>query len=369
MTYNQLFSTFKLGNHTLDNRFVVAPMTRISGEKDGRASEAMKHYYERYAKGGFGLVISEGIYPDESYSQGYHQQPGLANDAHAQSWKPVVEAVRNHGAKLIAQLMHAGGQSQGNAFTDETIAPSDIAPKGEQLGFYGGSGPFQTPKAMTKEDITDVKDAFVQSALLAKEAGFDGIELHGANGYLLDQFLTDYLNKREDEYGGSVENRLRLLLEVIEKVRSAVGEEYIVGIRISQIKVADSAHKWTDGEQEAEYIFSKLGESALDYIHVTDGDATAPAFGEGTRTLAEAAKDFGGLPVIANGKLGEPEKAEQLLKDGHADLVSLGTSALANPDFPNRVQRGEELKKFDFQKTLLPQAGIKDHELQATLVQ
>ncbi|MFC3041582.1 tRNA-dihydrouridine synthase [Virgibacillus xinjiangensis] len=103
-------------------------------------------------------------------------------------------------------------------------------------------------------------------------------------------------------------------------------------------------------------------------MHVTDGDANAPAFGEGTRTLAEAAKDFGSLPVIANGKLGDPEKAEQLLKEGKADLVSLGTSALANPDFPNRVQQGKKLKNFDFEKTLLPQAGIKEHELQAELV-
>lgn len=145
MTYNQLFTNFNLSSHTLANRFVVAPMTRITGEKDGRVSEMMKHYYKRFAKGGFSAVITEGIYPDESYSQGYYNQPGLANDAHVQSWKPVVESVQNHGAMFIAQLMHAGGQSQGNAHTDETIAPSDVAPKGEQLGFYGGSGSFQTP--------------------------------------------------------------------------------------------------------------------------------------------------------------------------------------------------------------------------------
>ncbi|UOR10542.1 oxidoreductase [Halobacillus amylolyticus] len=368
MTYSHLFSDIKLAGHSLDNRFVVAPMTRISAKSDGRADDRMKRYYERFAKGGFSTVITEGIYPDDKYSQGYYNQPGLANDDHTASWKPVVESVQKHGATFIAQLMHAGGQSQGNAYTDQTVGPSEIEPKGEQLGFYGGTGPFKTPKSMTEQDIKDVKEAFVQSALRAREAGFDGVELHGANGYLLDQFLTDYLNSREDQYGGSLENRVRLMLEVIQDVRKAVGEDYTVGIRISQGKVADAAHKWADGEKEAEYIFSKLGATSLNYIHVTDGDATEPSFGEGTRTLAKAAKDFGKLPVIANGKLGDPDKAEKFLEEEQADLVSLGTSALANPDFPHKVQQEKRLLEFDFENTLLPQAEIKDHEINMELV-
>ena len=347
---------------------MVAPMTRISAEQDGRANETMQKYYERYAKGGFSTIISEGIYLDESYSQGYDDQPGLAREDHVRAWQPVVDAVHKHDSLMIAQLMHAGGQSQGNAYTNETISPSNVPPKGEQLGFYGGSGPFQTPKAMTEEDIEQVKDAFVQSAIRAKEAGFDGVEIHGANGYLLDQFLTDYLNHRQDQYGGSKENRLRIILEVIQNIREAVGSDYIVGIRISQVKVADPNHKWAEGEKEAEYIFSQLGQTSLDYIHVTDGDATNASFGENTRTLSQAAKDFGKLPVIANGKLGDPDKAEKLLKDNHADLVSLGTSALANPDLPNKVRKEMELTEFDFEKILLPQAKVKDLELQMEIV-
>ncbi|WP_430786834.1 NADH:flavin oxidoreductase [Virgibacillus flavescens] len=368
MNFNKLFSTTQLKDKTLTNRFVVAPMTRISAEKNGRANETMQRYYERFAKGGFSAVISEGIYTDEQYSQGYNNQPGLANEAHVKAWKPVVEAVQNHDTVMIAQLMHAGGQSQGNAYTNETIAPSAIAPKGEQLEFYGGSGPFQTPKEMTVDDINHVKKGFVQSAIRAKDAGFDGIELHGANGYLLDQFLTDYLNHREDQYGGSVENRLRLYLEVINEVRAAVGPEFMIGIRISQGKVADSEHKWADGEKEAATIFTELGQTSLDFIHVTDGDATAPAFGEGTKTLAQAAKDFSKLPVITNGKLGEPETAENSLENNQADLVALGTSALANPDLPNKVSNGRELNEFDFAKTLLPQAEIKEHEVEMEIV-
>ncbi|KPB05946.1 oxidoreductase [Bacillus sp. CHD6a] len=369
LTYKNLFSKAEIKGNTFHNRFIVAPMTRISAEQDGCVNETMSKYYERFAKGGFGAIISEGIYLDESYSQGYDDQPGLVREEHVQEWKKIVDVVHNHKSLMIAQLMHAGGQSQGNAYTNETIAPSDIPPKGEQLGFYGGSGPFQTPRAMSVQDIKQVKDAFVQSAVRAKEAGFDGVEIHGANGYLLDQFLTDYMNHRTDQYGGSKENRLRIVIEIIEDIREAVGADFMVGIRISQIKVADPNHKWGEGESEAEYIFSQLGESSLDYIHVTDGDATAPAFGQNTKTLAQAAKEFGKLPVIANGSLGDPQKAETILEEHQADFVSIGTSALANPDLPNRVKKGIGLNEFEFEKILLPQAKVKELELQMEIIQ
>ncbi|UOQ45499.1 NADH:flavin oxidoreductase [Halobacillus salinarum] len=368
MANEKLFSKTEINNNTFKNRYVVAPMTRISAEQDGRANERMRNYYERYAKGGFSAIISEGIYIDDRYSQGYADQPGLSSAEHVNSWKPVVDAVHKHSVLFLAQLMHAGGQSQANRYTDETIAPAPVAPKGEQLGFYGGSGPYQTPKAMTDEDIQQVKEAFVQSALRAKEAGFDGVEIHGANGYLLDEFLTDYFNQRQDSYGPSLTNRLRFIRETITDIRNAVGPDFVVGIRISQIKVSDAEHKWAEGEQDAETIFSELGKTALDYIHVTDKDAAAPAFGNQSRTLAQAAKDFSGLPVIANGKLGDPEKAETLLKDNHADFVSLGTSALANPDLPNKVYNHHEIKPFDFENTLLPKAYVKDHELQMEII-
>ncbi|WP_173917368.1 NADH:flavin oxidoreductase [Halobacillus sp. Marseille-Q1614] len=369
MNYHHLFSKTKLNQKELSNRMVVAPMTRISAEDDGRANITMKKYYERYAKGGFSAVISEGIYPDDNYSQGYYNQPGLANGSHTESWKPVVEAVKNQGALFIAQIMHAGGQSQGNSYTDETIAPSPVAPKGNQLEFYGGKGAFSEPREMSIEEIENTKKAFKEGALRAMEAGFDGVEIHGANGYLLDQFLTDYLNNRDDQYGGTVENRMRLMIEVIELVREAVGEDFILGIRISQAKVSDSSHKWEKGEKEAEQIFAALGNTPLDYIHVTDQDALESSFGPGTKTLAQAAKEFSQLPVIANGQLGNPEKAEQLLKEKHADLAALGTSALANPDFPNKAKFGMEMEEFDFKKTLLPKAHIKEHEVEKELVQ
>ncbi|NMH70036.1 NADH:flavin oxidoreductase [Bacillus sp. RO3] len=365
--YTKLFSKGNLGAGLTKNRYIVAPMTRVSAEENGIPNEIMENYYERFAKGGFGVIITEGIYTDKRYSQGYFNQPGIVDQEQTDAWRKIVQTAHNHGALMIAQLMHAGGQSQGNPYQDTTKAPSAIAPRGEQLGFYGGSGDFPIPEAMTGEEIEAVKKSFVESAVNAKEAGFEGVEIHGANGYLLDQFLTDYLNERDDEYGGALDNRLRLMIEVIHEVRSAVGEDFVIGIRVSQGKVADQGYKWPEGQNAAEVIFTSLGKTELDYIHTTDGDGAVSSFGEGGMTLAEAATFYSRLPVIANGQLGDPSKAEGLLQKQHAEFISLGTSALANPDLPNKVDKGIDLKGFDFEKILLPQAYVKEYELQMNI--
>jgi 2,4-dienoyl-CoA reductase-like NADH-dependent reductase (Old Yellow Enzyme family) len=216
--------------------------------------------------------------------------------------------------------------------------------------------------------MEDVKQAFARSAKLAKEAGFDGVEIHGANGYLLDQFITDYFNQRQDEYGGTTINRIHYVLEVVKEVRIVVGHDYIVGIRISQGKASDGEHRWALGEADAETIFGELGNSPLDYIHVTDQDGSRPGFGKGSMSMAEAAKKFSGLTVIANGQLQDTKKAVSLIEQQQADFISLGTSALQNPDAPNRLQNGLELDSFDFRSIMLPQAEIKDHELRKEIV-
>jgi 2,4-dienoyl-CoA reductase-like NADH-dependent reductase (Old Yellow Enzyme family) len=361
--YTTLFSNIKLGNAMLKNRVGLAPMTRTSATEEGLATEDMAKYYANFANGGFSLIITEGTYTDEAYSQGYFNQPGIATKTQADAWEKVVNAVHDKGGKIILQLMHAGALSQGNRFKDDTIAPSVVKPKGEQLGFYGGQGEFSTPLEMTDEDIAQVINGFITSAKNAKEAGFDGLEIHGANGYILDQFLTDYTNNRNDKYGGSLENRIRLLLEVVEAVREAVGNSFTVGIRISQGKVNDAEHKWSGGVSDAEFIFNKLGEAGVDYIHVTEGQATAPAFENSEYTLVELAKKYGKTVAIGNGSLEQPEVAESLLKSEKADLITLGKGALANQDWSNKVAKGKELKAFDFQKFLLPQATLKDFEV------
>jgi 2,4-dienoyl-CoA reductase-like NADH-dependent reductase (Old Yellow Enzyme family) len=338
-------------------------MTRVSATEDGLVTEKMVSYYEAFARGGFALLITEGIYPDTAYSQGYLYQPGLATDEQARSWTTAVDAVHAAGAKIFAQLMHAGSQAPGNRFKDSTIGPSAVAPKGEQLDFYRGEGPYRVPAEITREQMEEVRQGFVAAALRAKEAGFDGVEIHGANGYLLDQFLTDYLNLRTDEYGGSAENRVRFPAEIARAVRGAVGPDMTVGIRISQSKVSDHDHRWAGGAEEAEVIFSTLAATGVDFLHTTEYKAYAPAFGDQGPSLAALAKQHSGLPVIANGHLDDPETAVSMLVDHAADVVALGKAALGNRDWPDRVKNGRPLDELDA-SLFAPVADVKDWELE-----
>lgn len=359
---NSLFESIKLGNLTLENRIGLSPMTRTSATTEGLVTDEMVSYYAKFTRGGFGLTITEGVYTDDRFSQGYFNQPGIINEEQTKAWKKVTDIVHENGGKVIAQLMHAGALSQGSRFTKETLAPSSVKPKGEQLEFYGGHGEFSIPKVATKDDITHVINGFVAAAKHAKEAGFDGVEIHGANGYILDQFLTDYTNKRTDEYGGSAENRVRLSVEVVKAVREAVGQDFVVGIRISQGKVNDHHHKWADKEKDAATIFGELGQAGLDFIHVTEYEAWKPAFSEGDATFAALAKKYGKLPVIANGGLHDPEKAKEIIENGEADIITIARGALANSDWPNKVKHGEALAEFQPGKVLSPDAKIKDFE-------
>jgi 2,4-dienoyl-CoA reductase-like NADH-dependent reductase (Old Yellow Enzyme family) len=359
MTQN-LYSDARIGNLVLENRLAVAPMTRISATEDGLATEQMARYYARFARGGYSLVITEGTYPDLRYSQGYLYQPGIATDAQAEAWRPVVEAVHAEGAKIILQLMHAGALVQGNHWTEDAVAPSAVQPRGEKLSFYRGEGAFGTPREITRKEIDEVVRDFAAASVRARDTGFDGVEIHGANGYLLDQFLTDYTNRRTDEYGGSTENRVRLTVEVVQAVRQAVGSHCTVGVRISQGKINDFHHKWANSEDDARIVFESLAKAKPDFVHVTEQDAAAPAFGEG-ESLAGLARRYANLPVIANGKLGDVAKAEALVASKSADIVAVGKTALANPDWPKRLRDGEPTREFDF-ALLQPLAHIKDHE-------
>ncbi|RJT75400.1 NADH:flavin oxidoreductase [Arthrobacter cheniae] len=357
-----LWSPIRIGSTELDNRIALAPMTRISATEDGHATEKMASYYERFAHGGFGLLITEGIYPDTAHSQGYHFQPGIATKEQAQSWVKVVDGVHAAGARIFAQLMHAGAQSQGNRFVNSAVGPSAVAPKGEQLGFYRGEGPYPVPSEITPDQMAQVREGFVTAALHAKEAGFDGVEIHGANGYLLDQFLTDYMNQRTDTYGGSPENRVRFAAEICRDVRAAVGPDMTVGIRISQGKVSDNDHRWSGTVDEARVIFSTLGATGIDYIHTTEYQATEPAFDDSEESLAALAKQYSEVTVIANGKLDDPETAASMLNHGAADVIALGKGALANRNWPHLVRHGLEFRELD-PSVFAPLADVKDWEL------
>lgn len=358
-----LFAPIVINGHTIKNRLAVAPMTRISATADGRASETMARYYERFAQGGFGAVSTEGIYTDQAFSQGYANQPGMSDEAQANAWKPVVAGIKTHGALAIAQLMHAGALSQGNRFRHGTLGPSTIQPKGEQMAFYHGKDRYAVPEAMTESQIAGAIDGIAHAAERAITlAGFDAIEIHGANGYLLDQFLTDYTNTRTDRWGGTSENRLRLILETFKAVRAKIGAKVPVGVRISQGKVNDYKHKWAAAERDAEIIFGSLGDAGADFIHVTEYAAWQPAFAPGGPSLMRLAKRYAPkATILANGGLHNIAQAVAALDDG-ADIVTVARGALANPDLPKRLSDRRALNEFD-PAILGPIANIKETEL------
>ncbi|MFI2334136.1 NADH:flavin oxidoreductase [Nocardia rhamnosiphila] len=339
---------FHLAALPLRNRLAVAPMTRVSAAPDGVPTAQMVDYYREFATGGFGLITTEGIYTDSTHSQGYFNQPGLVTDRHVEGWQAVVEAVHSGGAAITAQLMHAGAISQGNARGFEPIGPSAVRPRGQMMVDYGGAGgAWGVPREMSASDIDDVVGGFVTAAENARAAGFDGVEIHGANGYLLDQFLTDYTNQRTDEYGGPVTNRIRLTARVLNEVRAAVGD-FPVGVRLSQTKVNDFSYRWPGGEADARVVFAAL--TAASFLHIAsegrDFIDTA-RFPSGT-TITQLAREVSGRPVVANGGMHVLEQAAKVLAGGHADVLSLGRGALANPDLPRRIQDGAALAAFDY---------------------
>jgi len=342
-----LFQLATIAGLELANRVVVAPMTRASATEDGRATPRMAEYYADFASGGFGLIVSEGIYTDRAHSQGYANQPGLTDDAQVAAWRRVTEAVHAAGGRIFAQLMHAGGQGQFNRFVSGTVAPSAIAPKGAKLANYGAEGPYDVPRALDRDGLRQIRDGFVASARNAVEAGFDGIEIHGANGYLLDQFLTDYTNARDDVYGGDVGARVRFPAEVVTSVSAAVGLEVPVGIRLSQIKVGDNEHEWAGGLADAKVIFASMAMAGADFVHISEFDARRPAFAGIGPSLAAVARSFSGLPVMVAGDLGDAPRAAAVLADGEADFVAIGKAALADPLWAWQVRSGATAIPFD----------------------
>jgi 2,4-dienoyl-CoA reductase-like NADH-dependent reductase (Old Yellow Enzyme family) len=256
-----------------------------------------------------------------------------------------VARVQAAGGRIVAQLMHAGALSQGNRFVSGTRGPSAVRPVGEQMRFYRGEGGYPVPTEMTHAEIDEAVAGFASAAARARDAGFDGVEIHGANGYLLDQFLTAGINLRADQYGGPTRDRLRLAAEVVRAVRDAVGADYLVGFRVSQGKVNDLTHKWRD-EGEAAEIFALLGTLPIDYLHTTEFEAWRPAIAGGA-SLAQLARRHGGLPVLANGSLHDPARAAELLHAHGADMITLGRGALTHADWPRRVAQGADLHAFD----------------------
>jgi 2,4-dienoyl-CoA reductase-like NADH-dependent reductase (Old Yellow Enzyme family) len=338
-----------LGPLDLENRLLVAPMTRTSARPDGVPTADMSDYYAAFAEGGFGLIVTEGTYPDAAYSQGYLDQPGLVTDAHVAGWRTITDRVHEAGGRIVVQLMHAGALSQGNPHRRETLAPSAVPPLGEMMPAYGGSGPFPTPREATPEDLREVVEGFAAASRNAVLAGFDGVEVHAANGYLLDQFVTEYTNLRTDEYGGSTANRVRFVAEVVDRLATEAPDEFAVGVRISQTKVNDLAYRWSGGSDDVVVIAQALAKAGAAFLHVASEGRSwfeTAVLADGS-TVTGLAREVSGLPVIANGGMHDRDQAARVLDEGHADLLSVGHAALANPDLPQRLAAGAELAAFD----------------------
>lgn len=342
-----ILETFHIKDHQVKNRTVVAPMSRVSTALDGIPTPAMFDYYEKFARGGFGMIITEGLYTDMIASQSYPNQPGIVTPEQTAAWALLTPRIKAHGTLFIAQFMHGGGISQHH---QHTLAPSAVQPLGKKMGAYGGGdGPFPLPAEMTTADIGKVVTEHAAAAKRAVQAGFDGIEIHAANGYLLDQFLTDYTNLRQDAYGGSIPNRFRIIAEIIAAIKAVVPESFIIGLRLSEGKVNNFTHRFPGGAVTARAILEEVKAAEIAYVHISGegGSWERTGFYATGESFTGLAKQITGKPVIANGGLQEVAIAKRVLEEGHADLIALAKGALANPDWPQRVSRGEEIRPFE----------------------
>ncbi|MFE4111315.1 alkene reductase [Kosakonia sp. YIM B13611] len=344
-----LFDKYSLKTLALTNRIVMPPMTRSRAGTGDVATDMMADYYAQRASAG--LIISEGTQISQQ-GQGYAWTPGIYSDAQIAGWKKVTDAVHHAGGKIFAQLWHVGRVSHtvlqpGNAAPVSSSAIQaegvkvfvDVEGRGPENG-VGDMVQYSMPRALAVEEIPAIVNDYAQAARNAIAAGFDGIELHGANGYLINQFIDSQSNLRDDEYGGSLQNRLRFMKEVVEAVSAAIGKER-VGIRLAPLTTLMGSR---DDTPEATYLAaaSVLNAIGIAYIHIAEADwDDAPvmpaAFKEALRII------FHGT-LIYSGKY-TPERAEEALVNGWADLIGFGRPFIANPDLPYRLQHNLPLNE------------------------
>ena len=339
---SKLFSKTVLGPLALQNHLVMAPLTR-SRAIGNIPNELMAEYYAQRAVS-VGLIIAEGTSPAPN-GLGYARIPGMFSAEQVEGWKLVTNAVHARGAKMFVQLMHCGRIShQLNLPKGERVlAPSAIAAAGEMWTDSEGMKPLPVPEAMTEADLKQTLDAFVWSAKNAVAAGFDGIEVHAANGYLLEQFLRPNSNQRKDSYGGTIEGRTRFVLEVIDGTIKAIGKDK-VGIRISPFGVFNDMPLYPEMESDYTYLAKQLNERGLLYIHLVDHSSMgAPAIPESVRTMLRSQSN---THLLLSGGY-DFKRADSDLVAGKADLIVSGKAILANPDLKKRWETGAALNAPD----------------------
>ena len=357
-----LFEPFSSRTLALRNRLVMSPMTRSRAVDSNTPNALMAGYYAQRATAG--LIVTEGTSPSPN-GLGYARIPGLFNDAQARGWKAVTDAVHAKGGKIFAQLMHTGrvtGVANLPAGA-EVVGPMAEAMPGEIYTDAGGMQQHGIPRAMSERDIARAAGEYAQAARLAIHAGFDGIELHAANGYLIEQFLNANVNKRTDGYGGSIANRNRFALEVAHAVVEAIGADR-VGLRLSPFGAFNSTGTYPEQGEQYLALARDLSAMGLLYLHVLDHSAMgAPAVPEEYKLRLRQA--FKGVFILAGGF--DRDKAEKALAENRADLIAFGKPFLANPDLVERLKQRAPLNAPDFSTFYTP--GAKGYTDYATLDQ
>lgn len=352
-----IFEPTSMGPHKLQNRLVMNPMTRCRADADAVPTAIMAEYYGQRATAG--LIVTEGIAPSPN-GRGYARTPGLWNDAQVQAWKPVTAAVHGKGGVIFAQIMHTGRVSHpGNMPAGaKVVAPSAVALAGQMYTDGAGMQDYPVPQEMTEADIAQAKAEFVTAAQNAIAAGFDGVELHAANGYLLEQFLSPDTNQRSDDWGGSVAKRSRFVIEVAEAVVAAIGGDK-VGIRISPYGTASGMAAYPEVDETYLALVAALAKAGLVYVHLVDHAAMGnPAIPAEFRTALKAAWP---RTFIVGGSF-DGASAQAAVASGAADLTGFGRAFLANPDLVARLQRGLELNAPNFDTFYSPgAAGYTDY--------
>jgi N-ethylmaleimide reductase len=338
-----LLSTYRIGALELRNRVIMAPMTRNRAGAGNQATPMMATYYAQRA--GAGLIVTEAS-QISAQAVGYPKTPGIHDDAQVEAWSQVTDAVHAVGGRIFLQLWHAGRASHPSLLPDgqPPVAPSAIAAGGKAFTLHGLL-PFPEPRALDLAEIAPIVAQFGQASARARAAGFDGVEIHAGNVYLIDQFLRDGANQRTDRYGGSVVNRARFLLEITEAV-TAAWEANRVGVRISPLQTFNDMRD-SDPARTFRHVAEELGRLDLAYLHVTEAvDPVAPNLGLRVSTLIRDV--FDGPPMLNGGYT--RDLADRVVADGLADLVSFGSAYIANPDLPERFRHRHPLNTPDKSK-------------------
>ena len=335
----EVFDTLQVGRWTLPQRFVMAPMTRSRAGEGMAPNDRNADYYAQRA--GAGLIITEGTQPS-LVGQGYPNTPGLFTDEQTAGWQKIATAVHANGGVIFVQLMHVGRVAySGNKENAETVAPSEVQARGK-IFTMAGRVPHDVPRALRVDELPDVAKEFCDSAARAVEAGLDGVEIHGANGYLLHQFLSPNSNLREDEYGGSPANRARFVVEVAQRVAATIGADR-VGLRLSPGQIINGIEESDPDDVVETYreVIAGIAPLGLAYISIV-GVPESDLF-------QDLRRRFGGV-VIANDGFAEvtdQKRVAQIVGADLAEAVAVGRLYISNPDLDVRWRTGAELAEFD----------------------